>query len=88
MKITVNGKKHNLGVARGLTSCMIGFEKACELAGIPADRADRATCRQKDGTIIDLVPDMKCVAYDGSSFSVSLADASNTLIADAKNEEK
>lgn len=77
MKITVNGKKFELGKACDLMSCKVGLEKACELAGIPVHRVVRATCKQKDGTIIDLVKGMKCIAWHGSSFNISMVDAGN-----------
>lgn len=70
MKITVNGKRHNLGVRLGLMSCKIGFEKACELAGIPSGMVGKVSYKRKDGASGDLIPGIKCVATDGTSFDV------------------
>lgn len=88
MKITVNGKKHNLGERLGSTSCKIGFEKVCEIAGISANLVDKVTYKHKDGTSGDLIAGVKCVAVDGSSFSVLLSAEGKTVVGGTENEKE
>lgn len=70
MKITVNGKKHELGKASGRTECKVSYERLAVLAGFLEQDCIDVSFKNKSGLSGTLTAGQKCVAPDGTVFSV------------------
>ncbi len=74
MKITVNGKKHELGKSLGRETCKIGPEKLSMLAGIDLNKVQMISFKHKCGSTGFLV-DSKTVAHEGSVFTLTTQES-------------
>lgn len=70
MKITVNGKKFELGKALNRTECKISYERAVVMAGISYSDGARVSFKHKSGLSGTLSAGQKCVAPEGTAFIV------------------
>lgn len=70
MKITINGKKFELGKALNRTECKISYERAVDMAGISDKDGASVSFKRKSGLSGTLSAGQKCVAPDGTAFLV------------------
>lgn len=68
MEITVNSKKIKLGSNR--ETVKIGFEKACELAGVDFFKVISITFKHKKGEAGEILPGAKIIAFKGTAIKV------------------
>lgn len=77
MKITVNGKKHELGKSLGRESCKVGIEKLAELSGTDLRKVELVSFKHKSGVTGMMASGQKVIASEGSVFTVTAKEASD-----------
>ena len=70
MKITVNGKKFELGKALNRTECKISYERLVDMASVADRDLLSVSFKHKSGLSGTLSAGQKCVAPDGTAFLV------------------
>lgn len=70
MKITINGKKFELGKALNRTECKISYERVIGMAGVADRDSLLVSFKHKAGLSGTLSTGQKCVAPDGTAFLI------------------